>query len=219
MRIAVPVLALFVSLFAGLLSVQGAENVVRRKEAKEGFVGLFDGKTLNGWIGDLKGCHVEDGTLVSEHGSQYTEKEYANFVFRFEFKLPPAGNNGIGIRTPPKGDAAYAGMEIQILDDGHPDYKDIKPWQAHGSIYGIVPAKRGFLKPAGEWNREEITADGGQIKVKLNGRVIVEADISKTTTSLDGHDHPGLHNAKGHVAILGHTGPVAFRNTRIKTLP
>jgi len=189
------------------------------EEAKEGFVSLFDGKTLDGWQGDVKGYPVENGTIVCKGDNLFTAKEYANFVFRFEFKLPPAGNNGVGIRTPLKGDAAYAGMEIQILDDDHPSYKDLQPYQFHGSIYGVVPAKRGSLKPVGQWNREEIVADGSHIKVTLNGKVIVDADLSKIDKTMDHQQHPGLHNAKGYVGWLGHGDPVAFRNVRIKTLP
>src|SRR5690606_31527177 len=107
----------------------------------------------------------------------YTDTEYKDFIFRFEFKLPPGGNNGVGIRAPLEGDAAYTGMEIQILDHDHPMYKNIQPYQAHGSVYGIVPAKRGFLKPAGQWNREEIIVNGREIKVILNGETIVDAHL------------------------------------------
>jgi hypothetical protein len=203
------------AVFAAEPSVPG----VTKEEAKEGFVNLFNGKDLEGWQGAVKGYVVEDGAMICKPGGNvYTKKEYANFVLRFEFKLPPAGNNGVGIRTPLKGDAAYVGMEIQILDDGHPSYKDLQPYQAHGSIYGVVPAKRGHLKPVGEWNREEIVADGSHIKVTLNGTVILEADISKIDKTIDHRDHPGLHNAKGYIGWLGHGDPVAFRNVRIKEL-
>lgn len=189
------------------------------EEAKEGFASLFDGKTLDGWQGNVKGYAVENGAMVCRPGgSIFTKKEYANFVLRFEFKLPPGGNNGVGIRTPLKGTPAFEGMEIQILDDGHEKYKDLKPHQFHGSIYGIAPAKCGFLKPIGEWNEEEIVADGSRIKVTLNGTVILEADISKIDKTLDGEKHPGLHNAKGYIGWLGHGDPVAFRNVRIKDL-
>jgi hypothetical protein len=189
------------------------------EEAKEGFVSLFDGKTLHGWQGDVKGYAVENGTMLCKPGGNlFTAKQYANFVFRFEFKLPPGGNNGVGIRTPLRGDAAYAGMEIQILDDGHPNYKDLQPYQFHGSIYGVVPAKRGALKPVGQWNREEIVANGSHIKVTVNGTAIVDADLSKIDKTPDHQKHPGLHNAKGYIGWLGHGDPVAFRNVRIKEL-
>jgi hypothetical protein len=189
------------------------------EEVREGFVSLFDGKTLDGWQGDLKGYPVEDGAMVCRKGKNiFTNKEYADFVLRFEFKLPPGGNNGVGIRAPLKGRASYDSMEIQILDDGHPKYQKIQPYQAHGSIYGVVPAERGHLKPTGQWNSEEIFAQGGHIKVTVNGAVVVDADLSKIEQTMDHRDHPGLHNAKGYVGWLGHGDPVAFRNIRIKEL-
>jgi HEAT repeat protein len=133
-----------------------ANRLLREEEEAEGFVPLFNGSDLTGWVGDAKGYIVEDGKIVvdpeSGSGNLYTASEYSDFVFRFEFKLTPGANNGLGIRAPFDGDAAYAGLEIQILDDTAPEYKDLKPYQYHGSVYGVVPAKRGFLKPVGEWN-------------------------------------------------------------------
>jgi len=210
-----------VLLCAGLVYAEDAKTAgVAPEEAKEGFVSLFDGRSLNGWQGAVKGYVIEDGAMVCKPGGNlYTTKEYANFILRFEFKLPPAGNNGVGIRTPMNVDAAYHGMEIQILDDGHPNYKNLQPYQAHGSIYGVVPAKRGLLKPTGQWNYEEIVADGPRIKVTLNGTVITDADLSKIKETMDHNQHPGLHNAKGYIGWLGHGAPVAFRNVRIKELP
>ncbi|HOQ44141.1 MAG TPA: DUF1080 domain-containing protein [Bryobacteraceae bacterium] len=194
--------------------------------AEPGFTPLFDGKTLKGWTlvgGRGPGYIVEDGKIVCPAdggGNLFTEREYANFIFRFEFRMEPGGNNGIGIRAPLKGDAAYQGMEIQILDDQHPKYKSwIKPEQHHGSVYGLIPARTGFLKPAGEWNEEEITADGRRITVKLNGVIILDAnlDIIKEPELLK--RHPGVLRTSGHIGFLGHGTRVEFRNIRIKTLP
>jgi hypothetical protein len=195
-------------------------NQLSPEEAKDGFVSLFNGTNLDGWQGAVKGYVIEDGAMVCKPGGNvYTNKEYANFVLRLEFKLPPAGNNGVGIRTPVKGDAAYVGMEIQILDDTHPNYKNLQPYQFHGSIYGVVPSKTGHLKPTGEWNVEEIVADGSHIKVTLNDTVILDTDIAKIDKTMDHREHPGLHNAKGYIGWLGHGDPVAFRHVRIKELP
>lgn len=188
---------------------------------EEGFVTIFNGRDLTGWIGDTKGYAVEEGSMICKPGGNiFTEKEYSDFVFRFEFKLTPGANNGVGIRAPLEGNAAYAGMEIQILDDRHPKYKDIHDYQVHGSIYGVVPAKRDHLKPTGEWNTEEITAKGNHITVVLNGVTIVDADIAKASEkgTLDGADHPGLKNAKGHIGFLGHGDRIEFRNLRVKEL-
>jgi len=196
--------------------------------AEPGFTPIFDGKTLNGWQGGKDGYAVQDSSIVSQpKGSRNlaTEKQYSDFHLKFEFKLTPGANNGIGIRVPTEEesqrvDPAYKGMEIQVLDDVHERYKDIKEWQHHGSIYGVVPAKTGFLKPAGEWNSEEIIAKGKQIKVILNGETIVDADIEKASANgtIDGKEHPGLKRDSGHICFCGHGAEVWFRNLRIKEL-
>jgi hypothetical protein len=169
------------------------------------------------------GYLVKDGVLVCPAdggGNLFTEKEYANFVFRFEFKTEPGGNNGVGIRAPLNGDAAYQGMEIQILDDGHEKYKGkIKSEQHHGSVYDVIPARRGFLKPAGEWNEEEIMVQGRRIRVTLNGVIILDADLDIAREEATLKKHPGLKNKSGHIGFLGHGSLVEFRNIRIKVLP
>ncbi|MFN9753882.1 MAG: DUF1080 domain-containing protein [bacterium] len=190
-----------------------------------GFVSLFDGKTLDGWQlvnGRGPGYVVENGTIVCPKeggGNLYTGKQYSNFVFRFEFKMEPGGNNGVGIRAPLTGDAAYAGMEIQILDHDHANYKGkIKPTQRHGSVYDVFPATGEALKPAGEWNAEEIRVDGSKVTVTLHGKVISEADLSTVTDPAVLKKHPGLLRKTGHVGFHGHGTRVEFRNLRIKEL-
>jgi hypothetical protein len=217
---------LAVVLFASsVLCAEGRAAGPSPEEQKEGFVSLFDGKSLDGWV-DTDGYTAQDGILAcnAAPGGKnakriHAKKEYANFIFRFEFKLTPGANNGVGIRSPMTANPAYTGMEIQILDNGNPKYANLQPYQAHGSIYGVVPAKRGFLKPVGQWNSEEILADGPHIKVTLNGTVIVDADLSKIGDETPDHKaHPGLHNAKGYIGFLGHGSSLEFRNIRIKEL-
>lgn len=190
---------------------------------EEGFTRLFDGKTLTGWKGSLDGYAVEDGAIYCKPkggGFLYTEKEYGDYEFRFEFKLTPGANNGLGIRTPMQGDPAYVGMELQILDDTADQYKNLAPYQYHGSIYGVVPTKRGHLKPVGEWNSQTVICKGKQVTVILNGTTIVDADIAKASTpkTVDGRPHPGLERDKGYIAFCGHGSRVDFRNIRIKEL-
>jgi hypothetical protein len=190
-------------------------------DKEEGFVSLFDGKTLNGWEGDTKGYTAEEGVLICRKdggGFLYTEKEYGDFELRFEFKLTPGANNGLGVRTPRGGDPAYVGMEIQILDDTAEQYKNLQPYQYHGSIYGVVPAKRGHLKPVGEWNKQTVICKGKQVTVILNGETIVDANIEEASTpkTIDGNKHPGLEREKGYLAFCGHGAHVEFRNIRIK---
>lgn len=195
-------------------------------EENGGFVRLFDGRTLNGWtlVGGIGPGYVvqEDGVLAcpAEGGGKLlTEKEYSDFIFRFEFKLDKGGNNGVGLRAPLGGDAAYNGMECQILDDSDARYAHLEPGQYHGSIYKVAPAKRGALKPVGEWNREEISAIGRRIKVVLNGKTIVDADLNAVHDPETLYEHPGMLRDRGHIGFLGH-GPSAvyFRNIWIKDL-
>ncbi len=192
---------------------------------EEGFTLLFNGEDLTGWIGDKTGYVVEDGAIVVDPergggGNLYTADEYDNFVLRFQFRLTPSANNGLGIRAPLEGDAAYVGMELQILDNSSEQYAGLQPYQYHGSIYGVVPAERGWQKPVGEWNTQEVIADGRRITIILNGHVIVDADIDEASTpeTMDHRNHPGLARATGHIGFLGHGSRVEFRNIWIKPI-
>jgi HEAT repeat protein len=195
-------------------------------EKKEGFEVLFDGTHLDHWIGNKEAYQVsEENTLAiyptqGSGGNLYTKETYGDFVYRFDFRLTPGANNGVGIRTPLEGDAAYVGMEIQVLDDTAPVYKDLAPYQYHGSVYGIIAAKRGHLRPVGEWNTEEIYIKGNHIRITLNGVVIVDGDLEKVTKNgtLDKQQHPGLKRKDGHIAFLGHGSEVHFRHIRVKRL-
>ncbi len=192
----------------------------------KGFTTLFNGKNLDGWVGNKQSYVVENGMIVvkpeggGSGGNLFTEKEYSNFNFRFEFQLTPGANNGLGIHAPLEGDAAYVGKEIQILDNTAEKYAKLHPYQYHGSVYGVIPAKRDYLKPVGEWNTEEVIVQGSKIKVILNGTAIVDGDMldaSKNGT-MDGKEHPGLQRTRGHIGFLGHGDVVRFRNIRIKDL-
>jgi hypothetical protein len=190
-----------------------------------GFVSLFDGQSLNGWKLVAKrgeGYGVKDGMIYCAKGGGgylYTDKEFSDFIFRFEFKLEPGSNNGVGIRAPLEGDPAYVAMEIQILEDSDPKYARLRPAQYHGSIYDVVPAKRGALKKPGEWNQEEIIAQGRHVKVVLNGQIIVNANLNDVTDRQALQKHPGLLRERGHIGFLGHNDYVEFRNIRLKELP
>lgn len=195
------------------------------QEKKEGFEVLFDGTNLDKWT-ENKAYIVNDEGYIWVYpnakfgGNLYTKEEYGDFVYRFDFKLTSGANNGVGIRAPLEGDAAYEAMEIQVLDNDADVYKDLKPYQYHGSIYGVVTAKRGYLKPLGEWNSEEIYVKGNRVKVTLNGTVIVDADIAEASKNgtLDGKQHPGLKRTSGHIGFLGHGTEVFFKDIRVKKL-
>lgn len=202
-----------------------AACLVAADKAEKGFTPLFDGTTLKGWVlmnAKGPGYVVQDGTILcppNGGGNLYTDKEYGNFVLRFDFKFEPGANNGVGIRAPLEGDAAYVGMEIQVLDHEHEKYKGwLKPTQRHGAVYDSIPPIADALKPAGEWNTEEITADGRRIKVILNGVLVTDADLDTVTDPAILKRHPGLARPKGHIGWLGHGSVIQFRNVRIKEL-
>lgn len=198
-----------------------------QEEEADGFELLFDGTSLSKWKGSKQDYVTENGTIAVKpsdtgHGNLYTVKEYSDFVFRFEFKLTPGANNGVGIRTPGEGDAAYEGMEIQVLDHYNPIYQPLlKDYQYHGSVYGIIPTQnRDALRPVGEWNEEEIYVKGTYIRVTLNGVVITEGDIAEATKNgtYDHQEHPGLFRKGGFIGFLGHDSQLWYRNVRIKEL-
>ena len=178
-------------------------------------VSLFNGKDLAGW----KNANyvVEDGVLVCKGGNLVTEKQYTNYIFEFDFLLPPGGNNGLGIHYSGSGDAAYSGMELQILDNSHPRYSKLKDYQFHGSLYTLQAAKRGHLKPVGEWNHEKVTVDGPLVKVELNGVVILDANLDELNKQKP--KHKGAKRRSGHICFCGHGAPVKFKNITIKELP
>lgn len=208
---------------SGLVLAEGKPGT-NNSATNDGFVSLFDGKSLNGWKGS-DGYRVEDGKLISVQGGKgnlLTEKEYGDFVLRFEVRLTPGANNGLGIRCPLRldGNLHLDGIELQILDDTAEKYATLKPYQYHGSVYGLVPAKRGSLKPVGEWNSQEVTVQGRHIKIVVNGTTIVDADLDAATKggTLDGQEHPGLKRNQGHLGFLGHGDRIEVRNIRIREL-
>jgi hypothetical protein len=194
--------------------------------AQDGFTSVFNGRDFSGWAGPINEYEIVDGAIQCQPkkgGTIYTTEEYSDFIVRLEFKLPKGGNNGLAIRYPGSGDAAYAGMcELQVLDDNYEQAtgQKIDPRQAHGSAYGMVAAARGYQRPIGEWNYEQVIVKGSTIKVELNGTQILDADLSKVekATIMANSPHPGKDLTSGHFGLAGHSDPVAFRNILIKKL-
>jgi hypothetical protein len=202
------------------IPAEEANKLLREKSGDKGFEDVFNGKDFDGWAGPVDKYEVKNGAIVCkphEGGLIYTKQEYSDFVARLEFKLPPRGNNGLAIRYPGgMGDTAYDGMcELQVLDDAD---KGIDPRQAHGSAYGMVAAHRGYQRPIGEWNYQEVTVKGSTIKVELNGTLILDCDLSRVHEFMGSHPHPGKDRTSGHFGFAGHNDPVEFRNIEIKRL-
>jgi hypothetical protein len=211
------------NIFIREISADEANKILRTKGA-QAFQPIFNGRDFEGWAGPLSQYEVKDGAIVcrpGKGGTIYTTEEYADFVARLEFKLPPGGNNGLAIRYPGQGDTAYTGMcELQVLDE---DYETVTghkldPRQVHGSAYGMVAAHRGYQRSIGQWNFQEVTVQGSKIKVELNGTIILDCDLADVQKFMSNSPHPGKDRTKGHFGFAGHNDPVWFRYIQIKTL-
>jgi hypothetical protein len=197
-------------------------NKILASKIADGFKPIFDGKSTQGWKGAVGNYEVTDGAIrckKGKGGTIFTEKQYSDFTVAFEFNVPEGGNNGLAIRYPGKGNAAYDGMcELQVLDNASPKYTKLDDRQFHGSAYGMAAAQRGFLRPAGEWNFQTVDVVGSTLKVELNGTVILDTDLSKIADYMAGKFHPGKDVTKGHFGFAGHNDPVSFRNILLKEL-
>lgn len=200
-----------------------ANKLLAARDA-DGFSELINGKDLSNWQGAIDNYEVVDGAVACKKGKGgdlLTKEEYENFILRFEFKLPLAGNNGIALRTPLKGHSSSDGLEIQVIDsDGYNAAHNnaLLPYQYHGSLYHCVGAKHGYLRPVGQWNYEEIEVQGQKVKVTLNGTKILDVDIDTFDRSQIEHPPKGLDNRKGFIGFAGHSDPVAFRSFKVKRL-
>ena len=200
---------------AGCVAPRGSDTPVA-SPSEAGFTPIFNGRNLDGWIGAKHLYYVENGELVFKEGPKnfgnlFYHKPFANFTARFSFKLVPNGNNGFAVRAGKEcveggaliggnkvmTDAAYNGMEIQVLDDTGDKKQHLKAWQYHGCIYGVVTAQKGALRPVGEWNEMEFLCKGGNIKVTLNGVMINEAQCKAT---------------EGYIGLQSEGGAMEFRN-------
>ena len=204
------------------IGVDEGNRLLRGDDEAQGFVSVFNGTSLEGWRGDVENYEVADGAIVCREGKGgvlFTDEIYEDFVVRLEFLLPPAGNNGLAIRYPGKGRAAYDGMtELQVIDNDDAKYRELDARQYHGSAYGMAAAHRGYLRPIGEWNYQEVTVVGSKIRVELNGTVILDTDLSQINEFKSDLEHPGKDLKQGHFGFAGHKDPVRFRKIAIKRL-
>jgi hypothetical protein len=194
----------------------------KKPAVPEGFTSLFNGKDLAGWkpTGKADVWAAEEGAIVCKGGGGgwlLTEKEYGDFEFRCEYRWgKDGGNSGVALRTPDKGDPAYVGMEIQLIDDeGWPG--KLADYQHTGSIYDVQPAKPAANKKIGEWNTVKITCKGRKVTIEQNGKELVNANLDDYKEKAE-QNHPGLKRDKGHVGFQSYNFRVEFRNIVIKEL-
>src|SRR5262249_24528370 len=185
---------------------------------------LYDGKDLTGWHvrGGRAGAWKANGEILACSGGGggwlTTDRQYADFELELEWKIAPGGNSGVRIRYPAQGDPAHAGMEIQILDDSAPEYRNLVAAQYTAGIYYQVPPKARPAKPPGEWNRYVIRCKGPQITIWLNGVEIQNVNVERETKGEGGHSPLSARPRKGFIGLQSHTGRVEFRNIEIKEL-
>ena len=200
------------------LGAHEADGLLASRDAGA-YVSAFDGATFAGWQGATDNYEIVDGAIRCKPGAGgtlFTTDQLTDFSVRLHFMLPPGGNNGLAMRYPGAGDTAYTGFELQVIDNTAQKYASLKPWQYHGSAYGLQAAHRGFQRPVGEWNYQQVTMRGSRVQVELNGYRILDADLSKLESKLK--NATGKDNATGYFGFAGHNDPVAYANIRIRRL-
>lgn len=209
-------------------------NTLTDAEKKDGWQLLFDGKTFNGWRGyrqkamPAAGWEIQDGTLktvAKVKGSEIiTEQKFKDFELSWEWRIAPAGNNGIKyfvLEERPKA----PGHEYQMLDDdGHPDGK-IGPHRQTASFYDVLPpAQDKPLKPVGEWNLSRILIKGDHVEHWLNGAKVLAYDLGsdEVKAGLAKSKFKGIPDfgtkVEGHIMLTYHGDECWFRNVKIRVL-
>jgi hypothetical protein len=193
---------------------------------------LFDGRSTAGWRGYKQetmpaGWSVVDGALtrVGQGGDIITTEQFGSFELMLEWKVGPGGNSGIFYRgVEGSGPIYYSAPEMQVLDDErHADGKS--PLTSAGSNYGLYPAPRGIVRPAGEWNAARILVEGNRVQHWLNGIKVVEyelgsAEWNEKVKNSKFNEWPEYGKAaKGHIGLQDHGDWVAFRNLKIRVIP
>jgi len=211
------------ALFSVIVLTACATNRAASLPENAEFVPMFNGTDFTGWGGagetTQNGYLWRDGMMQSTPTSRnlVTERAYSDYILEFEFLLTLGANNGLGIHYPGEGDPAYTGMEIQILDGEHEKYAGkLADTQHHGSLYALAPALRGYMKPIGEWNFQRVVVNGPEIRVELNGTVILEANLNALNESHPKHE--GAKRRSGKIAFCGHGDIIKVRNLRIAEL-
>ncbi len=181
---------------------------------------LFNGKNLDGWeiVGNGK-WNVKDGILYTDGGGGgwiSTSRQFSDFKLELEFRVPENGNSGVFLRTPRKGNPAYVGMEIQVLDDYGSKYTKLHSWQYTGSVYNVQAPSKRATKHAGEWQKMEITCKGPHVKVLVNGVEVNNANLINHMDKVK--KHPGIKRRKGYIGLQNHSTKIEYRNIYLKEL-
>jgi hypothetical protein len=199
-----------------------ADNQLSPDERAQGFALLFDGVSLSGWTtsGNMEVWKVEGGEIVTHPGDGWwlrTTRQYRDFDLRLDFKIPPGGNSGVGLRSSSTTDPAFSGMEVQIYDT----FGKEPAINGCGAVYDAITPAEQAVKPAGEWNSYRILLVGDTINAWLNGRQIHKDQKLDDRGYVHTPDQPSPLKDRlttGYIALQEHGDPVHFRNLRIKDL-
>ena len=204
-------------------------------ESAKGFVPLFNGKNLDGWLtGPDNAWVAEDGLLTlhremdgKEHNLDYlwTSQQYGNFILELEYKTTDRANSGIFIRTPDRKNPVYTGMEIQVSNSyGRPGLSNKG---TAGAVYDCLAPTINAVKPPGEWNKYRITCQDNLIEVVLNGKRIIDMDVDRWTTAGQNPDESANKfkdtaikdfSRVGYIGLQDHGRQVWYRNIRVKRI-
>ncbi len=207
-------LALHGAIDRSLAAAADPSDILEPGEKEEGFVPLFDGKTLKGWTilsDSWQSFTVKDGVIACDGSAPNTylrtNRRFSDFVLRLEAKISPGGNSGIFVRAPLWGRSSLIAFELQV--EGRPNTKLAN--NGAGGIYSVLSPKVDAMKPVGEWNKYEITCRGTKVRILLNGQLIQDFDME---------DVPKMRSrlVEGVIGLQDHSDEVWFRKIRIKEL-
>jgi len=223
-------LTLLLVLGAFLTSL-AADNQLTNDEKKQGWLLLFDGKTLNGWMTSASQPSrrpVEEDCINPHKCGHYMmvhTQQWSNFVLSLDFKISKGCNSGIFVRTSsltprPGKDVGYNGIEVQLIDSATSDYYDT------GAIYDLSRPSKNAMKPAGEWNHMEVTCRDSIIEVVLNSEKVNHIDLDQFTEPNkrpDGTAHKfdtayKQHPRTGYIGLQDHGADCWFKNIKLRPL-
>jgi hypothetical protein len=211
----------------------GADNVLTDREQADGWLSLFGGTAADQWLigGEpIPAANVRDGTINPRNVGagrklyvMYTRRRFADFVLTCDFKVSRECNSGIFLRESDPADPVQTGIEVQLSDSAG---KRALGKHDSGGIYDALAPSADAMKPAGEWNHIEITARGPKVEVVLNGRRVIDADLTRWDTP--GRNPDGSKNKftralrdfprEGHIGLQDHLSDVWFKNLKVRPL-
>jgi hypothetical protein len=211
--------------------IEGTDNTLTAKEKREGWILLFDGKSLDGWMtsSHMPSKKPVEEACINPHGCggymMVHSQQWTDFSLSLDYKISEKCNSGVFVRTSPLEpypgkDVGWNGLEIQIMDSPTADYYDT------GALYDLSKPTRQAQKPLGEWNHMVVTCKGPKIEVELNGEKVNTIDLDKFTEPYkrpDGTAHKFDRAMKdqprtGYIGLQDHGSDCWFKNIKLKPL-